>query len=282
MTDQIIAQCMDCGHKEELTERFAPGARKCHECSGPLTQYVSRMLSPEELAKYGPAVPNKKPHFTKDAIKKEKLIDHKPIEEMDTMTTPVISREEYLIRRRDGEKRTAIFDSLGLGTTQYYKLLTEWGIKDSKVEQRYIDLIPARKEAEVKPIVEETTSTDVDDNWEPDTEEPVEEDPVAVEPELEAAPPIIAPVSEPEPIAEEPVNGISEPVTEVKLLSKVPMRLQYEPPAVVKEFTRSITIKTDGPQTDITNELHALLAYVGAMKGREFQLELYLGEVKQA
>lgn len=49
---------------------------------------------------------------------------------------------------------------------------------------------------------------------------------------------------------------------------------------VPNRSTRNITIKTAGNQADVTSELSAILAYVGAMKGREFQLELYLGEVK--
>jgi hypothetical protein len=311
MSDQIVAQCMDCGHKEELEDRIAPGTIKCHECDGPVTQYVSRILSPDELAKYGPITPTKgkKPSYmqmTSEEQTRRANIRHQKeaeeqidqtnsIEELDDLNNNKITKTDYLKLRSMDMTRKEIAKKYGYTQSHLENYwLKQWLIKDpleedlaivefnnlAKEQPQGLNAINSAHQEEMVRIDPPVQGAKGDAPTLVQ-EESVKEVPVVIQPEPEAAVPVIAPV--PDPVVEESVQsrGVPpEPVTEVEVVPTRKPMVQYEPPAVVKQFTRSITIKTDGPQTNIAEELHAILAYVGAMKGREFQLELYLGEVK--
>ncbi|MFS1514578.1 DUF3310 domain-containing protein [Chengkuizengella sp. SCS-71B] len=47
----------------------------------------------------------------------------------------VITKEQYLSRRLNGEKRTPIFQSLDIPQKKFYSLLDSWGIRETKDEE---------------------------------------------------------------------------------------------------------------------------------------------------
>jgi DNA-directed RNA polymerase subunit RPC12/RpoP len=321
MSDQIVAQCMDCGHKLQLsTKSEHPRGIKCTECGGPTSQYISRMLSPEDLAKYGPVVPPKTirsyaprtPTLQQKVAERLKLeeqkhavVEKEPIEikeELSVETTPKNGTpvRVFVPNKVDVLKGIVAGKSLGkmerewdmnVNTLSYH--MGKWGWKGMKPDQaqRLLDemLIDAPQPRGLEAInaahQEEMVKIDppVEVKKEADPvvlEEPIKEEPVVIQPEPEAAAPVIAPA--PEPIVEtKEFIDRRRPVTpDAELITTKPI-FHYEAPAVVKEFTRTFTIKTSGDQGDVEEELAAILGYVQSMRGnKEFQLELYLGEVK--
>lgn len=303
MSDQLVVQCMDCGHKEELSEQITPGTIKCHECGGPVTQYVSRILSPEDLAKYGPVNPSKgrKPSFASLASSEEQSRiaklryeqeakeQTKSIEELGTMKNNKITKADYLKLRSMEMSRKEIAKKYGYTLSHLESYwLKNWGIKDpleedlaivefnniGKEQPQGLNAINATHQEEIKKI-------DPPVKFEEKPPIEVRTEMVKEEPAAAALFPGVAP--ELETIVEDTEKGGVLPLKTADL-EVVPTRkpmVQYQPPAVVKEFTRTFTIKTSANRGDVEEELAALLGYVQAMRGdKEFQLELYLGEVK--
>ncbi|WP_245583179.1 hypothetical protein [Paenibacillus daejeonensis] len=54
-----------------------------------------------------------------------------------------ITKEQYLARRLDGEKRTNIVRSMGVPTQKAYNMLKEWGIKEIDAEERELEIYAA-------------------------------------------------------------------------------------------------------------------------------------------
>jgi len=57
-----------------------------------------------------------------------------PTEEENTNMKTSLTRELYLDERRAGKNRTAVQRESGLGPSQFYQLLRDWGLKDTTVE----------------------------------------------------------------------------------------------------------------------------------------------------
>lgn len=85
--------------------------------SGPVITY---QLSPEELEKYRGG--------TEDMARGAKV-------------EISMTKQEYLQQRIGGKGRTQIMKGLGCGTAAFYKLLKEWGIKESDAEEREMELL---------------------------------------------------------------------------------------------------------------------------------------------
>ncbi len=94
--------------------------------NGPVITY---QLSPEELEKYRGG--------TEDMARGAKV-------------EISMTKQEYLQQRIGGKGRTQVMKELGCGTAAFYKLLREWGIKESDAEEREMELL-----APVKPAEEE-------------------------------------------------------------------------------------------------------------------------------
>jgi hypothetical protein len=67
-----------------------------------------------------------------------------------------VTKEEYLQRRLNGEKRSSILRSLGLAGPKGYEFLKEWGIREIDSEERELELLsPNKPESEVDKRVAE-------------------------------------------------------------------------------------------------------------------------------
>jgi hypothetical protein len=67
-----------------------------------------------------------------------------------------VTKEEYLQRRLNGEKRSSILRSLGLAGPKGYEFLKEWGIREIDAEERELELLsPNKPESEVDKRVAE-------------------------------------------------------------------------------------------------------------------------------
>ncbi|MGI2294150.1 hypothetical protein [Paenibacillus sp. GXUN7292] len=67
-----------------------------------------------------------------------------------------ITKQEYLQRRLNGEKRSHIIRSLGVATPRAYELLKEWGIRELDAEERELELLaPSREAKEIDKRVSE-------------------------------------------------------------------------------------------------------------------------------
>ncbi|MFD2116368.1 hypothetical protein ACFSTH_08215 [Paenibacillus yanchengensis] len=67
-----------------------------------------------------------------------------------------LTKEQYLQRRLNGEKRTQIINSLGIAKPRAYELLKEWGIRELDAEECELELLaPAREAKEVDKRVSE-------------------------------------------------------------------------------------------------------------------------------
>lgn len=67
-----------------------------------------------------------------------------------------VTKEEYLQRRLNGEKRSRAMRALGITGTRGYDLLREWGIRELDAEERELDLMaPGRPAAKVDQRVAE-------------------------------------------------------------------------------------------------------------------------------
>lgn len=102
---------------------------------GPVITY---QLSPEELEKYRGG--------TEDMARGEKAEIN-------------LTKQEYLQQRISGKGRTQIMKGLACGTAAFYKLLKEWGIKESDAEEREMELLAPVKAA-FEPTTEITKSSD--------------------------------------------------------------------------------------------------------------------------
>lgn len=61
-----------------------------------------------------------------------------------------ITKQEYLQRRLNGEKRSHIIQSLGVATPKVYELLASWGIRELDAEERELELLtPVKPASEV-------------------------------------------------------------------------------------------------------------------------------------
>ncbi|RJX40896.1 hypothetical protein D3P09_02420 [Paenibacillus pinisoli] len=56
-----------------------------------------------------------------------------------------ITKQEYLQRRLNGEKRSHIIQSLGVATPKVYELLASWGIRELDAEERELELMAPTK-----------------------------------------------------------------------------------------------------------------------------------------
>lgn len=67
-----------------------------------------------------------------------------------------ITKQEYLQRRLNGEKRSHIIRSLGVATPRAYELLKAWGIRELDAEERELELLaPSREAKEIDKRVSE-------------------------------------------------------------------------------------------------------------------------------
>lgn len=99
--------------------------------SGPVIEYT---LTPEELEKYRGGTPD---------MAKGVKIEIK------------MTKAEYLQERLSGKTRSRILNSLGVGTTVFYRQLKEWGIKEPDAEERELELLaPAKATPKAEPPVE--------------------------------------------------------------------------------------------------------------------------------
>lgn len=83
----------------------------------------------------------------KKAKKRLECEGNKPVE------STLITKEQYLSRRLNGEKRTPICKALNIAPNTFYSLLDDWGIRGMKEEEVLLDQmcgIDKAKEVEVK------------------------------------------------------------------------------------------------------------------------------------
>jgi hypothetical protein len=73
---------------------------------------------------------------------------------IDMGTESGLTKEAYLEKRRAGLNRTRIQRESGLNTPAFYKLSTEWGVKDPAVEQVEMDKADLKPESKPQPNIE--------------------------------------------------------------------------------------------------------------------------------
>ncbi len=71
-----------------------------------------------------------------------------------------MTKEQYLKLRLSGKNRNQIVKQLGVGYATFYKLLKDWGIKETDAEERELELLaPAKATPKAEPPVEEKQPT---------------------------------------------------------------------------------------------------------------------------
>lgn len=341
-SEQLIAQCLSCHHKMNITAKD-PGLL-CPECGGRTSQYVSRMLSPEELAKYGP--PNKSDQVidrntiapkNQDGEPKKAPFDipkntaaerdrRRAMREENEMIE--LSKEQYMQLRLNGMNRTDIMKRHFKGqTTPFYRQLQAWGIREKDAEDRELELMaPIMPKAEPEPMVlegiEDTVDSDPDQEgktagaetaettqetahseevgetfiteleWRPSTLEErierleheqamqydwikrvanaIDKHGIDVPLDVEEAAPEVTTI-----VTNQDDTYITAP--ESKVAAYGYPELQVIQP---RRSRRTMRIEITDTKAVIEDELQAILAYVQAMRGETFTLELSLGEVK--
>lgn len=267
VSEQIIAQCTLCNHKQELTAKPEdPRSVKCSECGGHTTQYVSRILSPEELAKYGPvnSSPNKRSVFS--------LPNNPKSKENDLMAKyPHITKEFLEAEFAAGKSGIQVEREQGMpsGVISYY--MKKFGVKSQ--------FKPVAKKNTVAPTKPET-SLPVENNLDTDADARAKDNETAariIEAEVE--------LNREKDLEIERLNLALKGVTDQAGARIGELEKKLEDAYAVQlvpnhsSSTRDITVKTAGSQADVEDELTAILSYVKAMHGRDFKLEIYLGEV---
>lgn len=81
-----------------------------------------------------------------------------------------VTKKQYLQRRLDGEGRTQILNTLGIGKMRAYELLKEWGIRELDAEERELELLASDKQsnkinARTSEIVEQKVEARSDQQW---------------------------------------------------------------------------------------------------------------------
>jgi Chromosome segregation ATPases len=102
-------------------------------------------------------------HFNNDQrefkkqLKEWKITEAEAVEVVQgTQTGITVTKEEYLHRRLNGEKRSAVLHSLGLAGPKGYELLKEWGIREMDAEERELAILsPSRTASEVDKRISE-------------------------------------------------------------------------------------------------------------------------------
>lgn len=174
-----------------------------------------------------------------------------PVPKKEEMTMTDLTKEQYLRLRAEGLTNRKIEKQFGMPANTIYPLLRKWNLTgvDAEKAQMLLDEMaidnprPAAEAASAEPVPE------------PAPEPPVTESPV------------VPSVNE-DPIAEPTTTLVDEPAT-------------YQVSPATPRSNRTIRIDAVGRQSDIEEELLAMLGYVQALRGKSFRLELYLGEVAE-
>lgn len=123
---KIIAQCFHCHAKRELSEK-PTGALACLECGGPTSVYTSRILTPEELAKYITTTVTHKVIYKKSEGKKVSKQTEQDKNNQSSRFIP--KKEDFLQRIAAGKSISAIEREWKMSQGALHYWVGKWGLK---------------------------------------------------------------------------------------------------------------------------------------------------------